>query len=77
VDWRGPGRLCRCSTQPPRLRPPLPVGIRPRSRYPAGRGPSTVASTAGPPIASAAGWPGGACGPRRGLGRALCAGGPR
>ena len=31
----GPGRLCGRPTQPPRLRPPLPVGRRPRPRHPA------------------------------------------
>ena len=30
----GPGRLCGRPTQPPRLRPPLPVGPRPRPRHP-------------------------------------------
>ena len=30
----GPGRLCGRPTQPPRLRPPLPVGPRPRPRTP-------------------------------------------
>ena len=48
----GPGRLCGRPTQPPRLRPPLPVGPRPRPRHPAGRGPGTVASPAGTPTAS-------------------------
>ena len=30
----GPGRLCRRPTQPPRLRPPLPVGRRPGPGHP-------------------------------------------
>ena len=30
----GPGRLCGRPTQPPRLRPPLPVGRRPRPGHP-------------------------------------------
>ena len=48
----GPGRLCGRPTQPPRLRPPLPVGRRPRPRHPAGRGPGSVAGAAGTPTAS-------------------------
>ena len=43
----GPGRLCGRPTQPPRLRPPLPVGRRPRPRHPTRPGPRGAAGAAG------------------------------
>ena len=42
----GPGRLCGRPTQPPRLRPPLPVGRRPRPRHPTRPGPRGAARAA-------------------------------
>ena len=54
----GPGRLCGRPTQPPRLRPPLPVGPRPRPRHPTRPGARGAARAAPAPPPPATTWSG-------------------
>jgi hypothetical protein len=60
-----PGWLCGRPTQPPRLRPALPVGRRPRPGYAGSRGPLGAVGAAGAPTATAASWPNCVSGRRR------------